>query len=75
MQKEITQHMTDHLTDCGGNELIIVDEMQKFSAGTLGAFQSCLQEREPFLALKSVISIIGPTREVYQSISTENTIF
>lgn len=67
--------MTDHLTDCGGNALIIVDEMQKLANGTLGAFQSGLQEGGSFLALKSVYSFFGPAREVYHSISTENTIF
>ena len=75
MQKEITQRITDHLIDCGGNALIIVDEMQKFANGTLGAFHSGLQESGSFLALKSVYSYFGPSREVYHSISTKNTIF
>ena len=75
MQKQITQRMTDHLTYCGGNALIIVDEMQTFANGTLGAFHSGLQESGSFLALKSVHSYFGPAREVYHSISTENTIF
>ena len=75
MQQQITQRMTDHLIDCGGNALIIVDEMQKFANGTLGAFHSGLQESGSFLALKSVHSYFGPAREIYHSISTENTIF
>ena len=46
MQEEIKKRITDHLTDCGGNALIIFDEMQMFADGSFDALLSGLQDRK-----------------------------
>ena len=40
----IKKSITDHLTNCAGNALIIFDEMQKFPAGSFDSLQSGFQE-------------------------------
>ena len=63
MQEEIKKRIIDHLTDCGGNALIIFDEMQMFADGSFDTLQSGLQ-KGGLLKLESGVTI-----------STENVIF
>ena len=70
MQEEIKKRITDHLTDCGGNALIIFDEMQKFANGSFDKLQSGFQNGGSL----SIKYAAGATVR-YRSISTENAMF
>ena len=64
MQEEIKKCITDHLTVCRSNALIIFDEMQKFANGSFDALQSGFQKNGFLMSNNGAVTV-----------STENTIF